>query len=129
MLSCFRRKLGSYLGLLAILMVTVAPTVSHALADRNEAGLPSVSLCSAHSTPGNPPDNEDASRSLAAHWHACGYCNLIAHMPVLPSVQPAFFAAAAWAIQHCVAIRFESVRRAEPPTSPQPRAPPRFILS
>lgn len=70
MLSCFCRKLGSFLGLLAILMVTLAPTVSHALADRNEAGLPSASLCSAHSTPGNPPDNEDASHSLAAHWHA-----------------------------------------------------------
>lgn len=123
MLSCFCRKLGSFLGLLAILMVTLAPTVSHALADRNEAGLPSASLCSAHSTPGNPPDNEDASHSLAAHWHACGYCNLIAHMPVLPSVQPAF-ALIAWAIQHRAATRFETLRRAEPPTSSQPRAPP-----
>ena len=123
MLSCFCRKLGSYLGLLAILMVTLAPTVLHALADRNEAGLASASLCSAHSTHGNPPGNEDASHSLAAHWHACGYCNLIAHMPVLPSVQPAF-AVTAWAIQHRVATRFESLRRVEPLTSPQPRAPP-----
>ncbi|MGF6807366.1 hypothetical protein OKW30_002492 [Paraburkholderia sp. Clong3] len=123
MLSCFCRKLGSYLGLLAILMATLAPTVSQALADRNEAGLPSASLCSAHSTPGNPPGNEDTSHSLAAHWHACGYCNLIAHMPVLPSVQPEF-AVTVWAIQHRVATRFESIRRVEPLASAQPRAPP-----
>ncbi|MGF6410404.1 DUF2946 domain-containing protein [Paraburkholderia sp. MM5482-R1] len=123
MLSCFFRKLGSYLGLLAILMATLAPTVSQALADRNEAGLPSASLCSAHSTPGNPPGNEDTSHSLAAHWHACGYCNLIAHMPVLPSVQPEF-AVTVWAIQHRIATRFESIRRVEPLVSAQPRAPP-----
>ena len=117
------RRLASLVGLLAILMVTLAPTVSHALADRQGAGLPLASICSADSTPGNTPGNEDTSHSLAAHWHACGYCNLLAHMPVLPGVE-SIFAVAVWAIQHRVATQFESVRRVEPSASAQPRAPP-----
>ncbi|WP_027803817.1 DUF2946 domain-containing protein [Paraburkholderia dilworthii] len=123
MLSCFCRKLSFCLGLLAILMATLAPTVSHALAGRNEAVLSPASLCSADSTPGDPSGNEDTSHSLGAHWHACGYCNLIAHMPVLPSAQPEF-AVTVWVIQHRVATRFESIRRVEPLASAQPRAPP-----
>lgn len=123
MLSRFRQKLGCFLGLIAILMATLAPTVSHALADRHEAGFPQASICSADSAPGNTSGTEDTSHSLAARWHACGYCSLLAHMPVLPSVEPAL-AITVWAIQHRVATRFESVRRLEPLASAQPRAPP-----
>lgn len=117
-------RFASLLGLLAILMATLAPTVSHALADRNEAGSPPASICSADSTPGDTPGNKGTSHSPAAHyWHACGYCNLLAHMPVLPSIEPTF-AVTIWAIQHRAATQFESVRRVEPLASAQPRAPP-----
>ncbi|WP_233864363.1 DUF2946 domain-containing protein [Paraburkholderia adhaesiva] len=123
MLSRFRQKLGCFLGLLAILMATLAPTVSQALPGTHEAGLHPGSHCFAHSTPGVTPDNGGTSHALAGHWQACGYCNLLAHMPALPSVEPAF-AVTVWAIQHRVATRFESVRRVDPLASAQPRAPP-----
>lgn len=54
---------------------------------------------------------------------ACGYCSLLAHMPVMPGVE-ALFSVAVRATQHTVATRFESVRRVEPLTFAQPRAPP-----
>ncbi len=54
---------------------------------------------------------------------ACGYCSLLAHMPVVPSVE-ALFSVTVRALQHTVATRFESVRRVEPLTFAQPRAPP-----
>jgi len=123
MLRGFCRKLGCLLGLLAILMAMLAPTVSHALADHHEAGRHPASMCPEHSMSGNASGSEHTPYPLAGHWQACGYCNLLAHTPVMPSVQPAF-AATVWAIQHRVATRFESVRRVEPLASAQPRAPP-----
>jgi hypothetical protein len=54
---------------------------------------------------------------------ACGYCSLLAHMPAVPSVE-ALFVVTVRAVQHTVATRFESVRRVEPLTFAQPRAPP-----
>ena len=54
---------------------------------------------------------------------ACGYCSLLAHMPVVPSVE-ALFSVTVRALQHTVATRFESIRRVEPLTFAQPRAPP-----
>lgn len=54
---------------------------------------------------------------------ACGYCSLLAHMPVVPSVET-LFAVAVLVRQHVVATRFESVLRVEPLTFAQPRAPP-----
>ena len=58
---------------------------------------------------------------------ACGYCSLLAHMPAVPSVE-ALFVVTVRALQHTVATRFESVRRVEPLTFAQPRAPPFVIL-
>ncbi|CAM2153022.1 DUF2946 domain-containing protein [Pararobbsia alpina] len=60
---------------------------------------------------------------MMSHGDACGYCSLLAHMPVVPVVQMPF-AVTVWAIQHRVATRFERVRRAEPLTFAQARAPP-----
>ncbi|WOD14671.1 DUF2946 family protein [Paraburkholderia kirstenboschensis] len=59
------------------------------LAARRDGTVLSASLCSAQSTPDDAPNNQDASHSLASHGQACGYCNLLAHMPAMPSVQPA----------------------------------------
>jgi hypothetical protein len=123
MLSRFHRKIGSILGLLAILMTTLAPTVSQALAASRGDNFLSGALCSATSTPAGVPDNQPDSHRLMAHWDACGYCSLLAHMPVVPSVQAPFILTAR-AIQHRVATRFKSIRRVEPLTAAQPRAPP-----
>ncbi|RKP49478.1 DUF2946 domain-containing protein [Trinickia fusca] len=124
MLNRFHQKIGCILGLLAILLVTLAPTISHALAGHEQAAALSASICSAQSAPDDTPGNQDASHSLTAHWQTCGYCSLLAHMPVvLPGAQSAF-AVAVWVIQHKAATTFESVRLAEPVTFTQPRAPP-----
>jgi Protein of unknown function (DUF2946) len=123
MLSRFHQKIGSILGLLAILMATLAPTVSQALAASRDENTMTGMHCSMPSMQDNAPDNTSDTHSLASHWEACGYCSLLAHIPVVPSVQ-ASLVITVQAIQHRVATRFESVRRVEPLTSAQPRAPP-----
>lgn len=127
MRSRFYRRIGAYLGLLAILMMTLAPAVSHALAGSGEITHGSHgSACDAqlpHLPRDSAPDTGDISHSSALHWQCCGYCNLAAHLPILPSVE-SDFAITVWIIQHRVATTFESLRRIEPRTSAQPRAPP-----
>lgn len=123
MLSRFYRKIGSILGLVAILMATLAPTISQALAaDRIENAV-AAALCSVRSMQEDAPDNKSDAHALMSHWEACGYCSLLAHMPVAPSVQVSLVITAR-AFQHRIATRFESLRRVEPRTFAQPRAPP-----
>lgn len=153
-MSRFHRKIGSWLGLFAILMATLAPTISHSLAARNggETGIEG-GLCSILSTASVPqrdaisslPSIQDQAsddrgskltqqhtqqqtqqqtqHSAMSGGDACGYCSLLAHMPVMPSVEALFFVTVR-AVQHTVATRFERVRRVEPLTFAQPRAPP-----
>ncbi|MFL9953839.1 DUF2946 domain-containing protein [Paraburkholderia nemoris] len=151
MLSRFYRKIGSWLGLFAILMATLAPTISHSLAARSggEAGMggehcsmPSMAsmpdmgaMSSMHSMSSMPSMHaqalDDPGSKHAQHTQhaamsdgdACGYCSLLAHMPAVPSVEALFFVTVR-AVQHTVATRFERVRRVEPLTFAQPRAPP-----
>ena len=152
MLNRWHRKIGSWLGLLAILMTTLAPTISQTLAAHHHADATMGEHChmasmddmasmsgmqmqddasEASQSAANPPDGSDASNpaSNPASKHAqmsgdaCGYCSLLAHLPVMPSVGM-LFVAAVRARQHAVATRFESVRRVEPLTFAQPRAPP-----
>ncbi|WP_166679162.1 DUF2946 domain-containing protein [Paraburkholderia sp. BL6665CI2N2] len=148
MVSRFYRKIGSWLGLFAILMATLAPTISHTLAARADEGAMSDEHCdmpsmvSMGSMDAMRKDMPDASSVVSgmsgqaagkdtghtdhtamSDGDACGYCSLLAHMPAVPSVE-ALFVVAVRALQHTVATRFESVRRVEPLTFAQPRAPP-----
>jgi hypothetical protein len=123
MLSRFHLKIGSIFGLLAILMATLAPTISQALAASRGADTMSGVYCSMRSMHHDAPDTKSDTHSLMSHWDACGYCSLLAHIPVVSSVQ-ASLVITARAIQHRVATRFESVRRVDPLTFAQPRAPP-----
>jgi hypothetical protein len=141
-LSRFHRKIGSWLGLFAILMATLAPTISHSLAARNggEAGMEGehCSMPSMASMPGmdamssmpsmqdqasDDPGSKHAQHAAMSDGDACGYCSLLAHMPAVPSVEALFFVTVR-AVQHTVATRFERLRRVEPLTFAQPRAPP-----
>lgn len=156
--------IGSWLGLFAILMATLAPTVSHTLAAwRSASGMqdehcamvsmaPMDGMASMpdmpdmpdmpgmhhgsrmHDMAGKPASNAivkaASNQATDTHTHtaasdgdACGYCSLLAHMPAVPSVEALFFVTVR-AIQLRVAVRFERVRRVEPLTSAQPRAPP-----
>ncbi|WP_233849178.1 DUF2946 domain-containing protein [Paraburkholderia sp. HD33-4] len=153
MLNRWHRKIGSWLGLLAILLTTLAPTISQTLAAHYHADAMTGEHCrmasmdDMASMPGmrmqddtpeatqaaaNPRDDSDDTAtqgSNAGDKHAqrsgdaCGYCSLLAHLPVLPGVGM-LFVAAVRARQHTAATRFESVRRVEPLTFAQPRAPP-----
>jgi hypothetical protein len=129
MLSRFDRKIGSLLGLLAILMATLAPTVSQTLgstrgdivmtgAHHSTSAMSAMSAMHHH-----VPDGNSHHGSTMSDGQACGYCSLLAHMPVIPGV-PATFAVTVRAIQQPAATRFESVRLVEPLTPAQPRAPP-----
>ncbi|WP_418939692.1 DUF2946 domain-containing protein [Paraburkholderia bryophila] len=153
-MSRFYRKIGSWLGLLAILMATLAPTISHTLAARDAAagGMPEhcmmasmpmdsmkpmhamaslhdmssmQSNLSAQATASTPtdPTGKTTQHTSMSDGDACGYCSLLAHMPAVASVET-LFTVAVRARQHIVATRFESVRRVEPLTFAQPRAPP-----
>ncbi|MDE1179915.1 DUF2946 domain-containing protein [Paraburkholderia sp.] len=136
----FYRTIGSLLGLLAILMATLAPTVSQALAASHRDDMATAAMiasmgphCPMSSMESEPPQHvvsHESADNAPSHsgksmsdGQACGYCNLLAHMPVVTGV-PVTFAVTARAIQHPVATRFESVRLVEPLTSAQPRAPP-----
>ncbi|MFM0016505.1 DUF2946 domain-containing protein [Paraburkholderia sediminicola] len=142
MVNRFYRKIGSWLGLFAILMATLAPTISHSLAARNggEAGMvdehcsmPSMasmpemdavsSMPSMQDQASDDPGSKHAQHAAMSDGDACGYCSLLAHMPAVPSVEALFFVTVR-AVQHTVATRFERVRRVEPLTFAQPRAPP-----
>ena len=134
-MSRFQRKIGSWLGLFAILMATLAPTISHVLAARADRDALSEEHCSAASLDGASsmrgeaaqtpaaPDDPAGKHAQMSDGDACGYCSLLAHLPAMPSVE-ALFLVAVRACEHTVATRFESVRRVEPLTFAQPRAPP-----
>lgn len=126
MRSRLYRKIASLLGLLAILMVTLAPTVSQTLAAARHGDSSMASDCDMASMPSMQHDaDDDKSRpdTTLSDGQACGYCSLLAHVPVVPGV-PATFAVTSLLIQLPVATRFESARLVEPLASFQPRAPP-----
>ena len=70
-----------------------------------------------------PPGDPTSKHAQTSDGDACGYCSLLAHFPAMPNVGT-LFVAAVRARQHAAATRFESVRRVEPLTFAQPRAPP-----
>ncbi|CAB3761437.1 DUF2946 domain-containing protein [Paraburkholderia humisilvae] len=113
------RKIGSLLGLVAILMATLAPTISQTLAASRHLDA----LCSAQSFADDGAGSRPGSHTQMSHGDACAYCSLLAHVPVVPSVQVPF-AVTVWLIEHRRAVRFDTARRVEPLTSSQPRAPP-----
>ncbi|SMG20991.1 Protein of unknown function [Paraburkholderia susongensis] len=159
-------KIGSWLGLAAILMAALAPTISHTLAAHVDDAVMSAALCRAASmdatdamddmsamqstspmrmqmpaqdaapqdthatadtadaadTPAAPGDSPSKHTQMS-DGDACGYCSLLAHLPVMPSVET-LFVTAVRARQQSATARFESVRRVAPLTFAQPRAPP-----
>jgi len=122
MLSRFPHKIGCLLGLLAILMATLAPTISQALAWSRGSEMSGMH-CSMPSMQQDASDHASAPHSAKSLGDACGYCSLLAHMPVVPSIQVPF-AITVWAIQHRITTRFERLLHVETLSAAQPRAPP-----
>ncbi|SIT51276.1 conserved exported hypothetical protein [Paraburkholderia piptadeniae] len=118
-----RRKIGSILGLLAILMATLAPTVSQGLSSGRQLDAVSGAFCSAQNGSDLAGSDHSSLPGHAIHWQACAYCGLLAHMPVLPGGPPAFLPTD-WAVQHTATPLFQTPRSVSPFTAAQPRAPP-----
>lgn len=101
MLRRHLQKLGSILGLLAILMATLAPTVSQALSSHDRLDVALAEHCSAQQGIGDTDPlnllNPANPHPLTFHWQACGYCGLLAHFPVLPPAAIVFATPAAFA--------------------------------
>lgn len=123
MRSRFLHATGSFLGLLAILLMALVPVFSHALSSARESDGEIGMHCSMPSMqPASQHDHADTHGTLL-HFDACGYCSLLAHMPAIVA-SPLVFAQVVQAVMHTVATRFESARLAEPLRPGQARAPP-----
>jgi hypothetical protein len=112
------------LGVVAILIATLAPTVSEVLAASHAASPADAVQRLAH---------DDACRTADDAFHdtheqACDYCGLLAHAPPLPFAERAASLAAS-AIEHRAAVRFETLRRPFIRHLAQPRAPPARLVA
>jgi hypothetical protein len=124
--SMFRlrlQKIGSLLGLLAILMSTFAPTVSQALAAHDRLGEALATYCSADPANSQLAHDSKSSHSPAYHWQACAYCGMLAHVPVLPGTATAFVAELSVA-RAPVAVTRDAAYIPLFYSAAQPRAPP-----
>jgi hypothetical protein len=133
------RKIGSLLGLLAILMSVLAPTISQTLAAQHRPGhmngmhgmFGMHDMHDMHGMFGMAEAASDASthgtqdHSLAHHLQACAYCGLLAHVPVLPGA-PIQLAVAVSLARVIVAPPVREVRALVVYTAALPRAPPAF---
>lgn len=120
------QKLGSILGLLAILMTTLAPAISQAVAANDRVDALLGAFCSVHNADGfaqsDQADHSKSSPSLA-HLDACGFCHFFSHAPAVHSANAAFAPA------FRVGNTNRQVLAQSTPRSPtlfyaQPRAPP-----
>jgi hypothetical protein len=118
-------RLGSLLGLLAILMVTLAPTVSQVLASHHRLGDALATYCTAEVQVAAPAQGAQPAHSAKAHWQACPYCSLIAHLSALPSSLAAVAMAPADRLA-ALTTASAQVRGEVVHTAAQPRAPPAF---
>jgi hypothetical protein len=125
------RKFASLIGLLAILMTTLAPAVSQALALSARTNARTNAILSAHCSAipafeTRVEDQQPSHHAMAGHWDACGYCNFAAHSPAAPPSVNALSA-------HLVATTFavnapaQSAAPHAPLFAAQPRAPPFFV--
>ncbi len=99
-----RKRLTAWLGLVAMVLIFIAPVVSQQLALRTS--LAPVEHAGTHceampvaSADSDMPAGHDMP---ASHHAACGYCNLLAHhvpapVPVAPMAMPAPARTIAWA--------------------------------
>ncbi|WP_244831793.1 DUF2946 domain-containing protein [Caballeronia sp. TF1N1] len=127
MQSRFFRTWCSLLGLLAILMATLAPTVSQLVVAARMPAMTMDADCPMERMQSMSDDADHASHSHTTmpDGQACGYCGLLAHVPFIPGL-PVSFAVTARTIAQLVATRFVSTLRIEPRTSRHARAPPAF---
>src|ERR1700760_4395320 len=113
MLRRHLQKIGSILGLLAILMATLAPTVTQALSAHDRLNVALAERCSV--LQGAADSEHGPAHPLTFHWQACGYCGLLAHFPVVPPAGVVFATQAAFA--HTVLVHASAGTHSLPPVT------------
>jgi hypothetical protein len=123
-LMCRRlvRKFGSLIGLLAILMTALAPSVSQALASGTQTDTIFSAFCSA-APQSSTEKHKPSQHSVAGHWDACGYCNFAAHSPAAPPSAVALPTRVS-TTSLPVNARAQAITPHAPVFAAQPRAPP-----
>jgi hypothetical protein len=115
------RKIGGIVGLLAILMTTLAPAASQML-ERTRIESMLAAFCSAEAPSVSAQDHGHGGTALA-HWQACGYCSFAAHTPSAPPPAPADHAGTS--ASATPAARLDTFERpCAAIIAAQPRAPP-----
>lgn len=131
-----RQKIGVVLGIFAILLSVVAPTISQALRGASAEGthhaLHAHHAHHSHHTHPATVASHLAQAEAAAHHHgsdswpgcdACPYCSLIAHTPMLPGA-PVAFGIPAQPAGFAAPVAAAAFRPYTVLTRAQPRAPP-----
>lgn len=85
--TTLRLRQGCWIALLAMMALTLAPTLSHALAPAS--GTPDwVEVCTSRGAQRLSADNRagdhELPRSTNAHLEPCAYCSLAGHASALP---------------------------------------------
>ncbi|MBV6303912.1 DUF2946 domain-containing protein [Candidimonas humi] len=133
MISAHSKRFVAWLGIVAMLLLVCAPTVSRCLAAAQSLTL---SICTEAAQPGQAPvainvsvDGHHDEQGKHSGSHAlddCGYCTLMMHEAALPSVPPAL---PSMLLLVLLALALPPMRRYTPIgafPSGRPRAPPRF---
>ena len=90
----YLRKIGSILGLCAILLTVLVPLISQSLRAHDALDIALSSFCSSHGLIQNGPTQDDPA-THSPHGDACVYCGFCAHFPAVTTaaVNPASLAA------------------------------------
>ncbi|WP_175960648.1 DUF2946 domain-containing protein [Burkholderia pyrrocinia] len=123
MSALFRRRIGSILGLLAILMATLAPTISQSLSSERQFDAVSGAFCTAQNGADVAGPDHASLPEKAGHWQACAYCGLLADMPALLGGTSGFVPTD-WPILRTSAPAFQTPHNVFHFAAAQPRAPP-----
>ncbi|WP_175952149.1 DUF2946 domain-containing protein [Burkholderia sp. BCC0405] len=119
------RKPGSLIGLIAILMMALAPAVSQMMMSRHRLVDALTVYCSASVDEVSAAHDGKPSHVAKAHWQACPYCSFVAHATALPGHAVAL-AALRPGSQRPVVAASNPARISLVHTVAQSRAPPAF---
>lgn len=110
------RRLTAWLGIIAMWLAVVMPVMSQTLEHAERTSDPFAALCTIDAT-------GHAHSSVAGHLDACGYCDMLAHHPVVASTH--FVATTTSSVAHTLTVALsEGILPNATFPSGRPRAPP-----
>jgi hypothetical protein len=128
-----RQRPVAWLALVAILLLSIVPTISQVVASRASRSDDAAARqhhvaheASLHEHAGEPGMQHPDGAKHGDHWQKCGYCDFLAHTPALGHV--------AYCPQFCVSLPPVLVSAGTPQRArsayflaAQPRGPPDFL--